>query len=390
MAELISSFPAISDLRAKARRRLPLFAREFMEAGTGLDHAVERNAADLAGVQLSPRAMRGPVTRDLSTSFLGQDFSVPFGIAPVGGTGMIWPGGEKVLAGIAAESNLPYTLASVATQTPETIGPIARGRGWFQFYPMADKEIQKDVLSRAHGAGFETLVVTVDVPMMSRRERQMRAGFQMPPRLTPRMLLQALLHPSWTRAVLQVGRPELATLTPYFADVAAAERMAEIGRQLHPEPAWSEVECIRAIWPGKIILKGIMQCDDARMAVAEGADAIWVSNHGGRQLDAAPSSISVLPGIRGAVGKDFPIIFDSGVRSGLDIARGLASGADFVMLGRPFLYALAAGGHDTAQLCVRILRDELENVMAQVGAERPADLPLALVKPKGTEIAQVA
>ena len=381
MADLTSTYPAVSDLRAKARKRIPHFACEFMEAGTGIDHTVERNATDLARVQLSPRAMRGPVVRDLRTTFLGQDFSAPFGIAPVGGTGMIWPGGEKILAAVAASSAVPYTLASVATQTPETIGPIVQGRGWFQFYPMADKEIQKKVLSRAHGAGFQTLVVTVDVPRMSRRERQMRAGFQMPPRLTPRMVLQALSHPGWTRAMLQAGRPELATLTPYFADVPAADRMAEIGRQLHPEPAWPEVERIRAIWPGKIILKGIMHSDDAKMAVAEGADAIWVSNHGGRQLDAAPSSISVLPGIRAAVGKDVSIIFDSGVRSGLDVARAIASGADFVMLGRPFLYAIAAGGHDAAQHCVRILRDELENVMAQVGAERPTDLPLSLIGP---------
>ena len=381
MAELNSTYPAVADFRVQARRRIPHFAYEFLDAGTGLDHTLERNATDLARVQLSPRAMRGPVVRDLRTNFLGQDYNAPFGIAPAGGTGMIWPGGEKILAAVGASSGLPYTLASVATQTPETIGPIAKGRGWFQFYPMADKDIQKDVLQRAHGAGFETLVVTVDVPKMSRRERQMRAGFQMPPRLTPRMLFQALSHPGWTRAMLQTGRPELATLMPYFAYLPAGDRMAEIGRQLHPEPAWAEIDRIREIWPGKIILKGIMHPEDARMAVAMGADAIWVSNHGGRQLDAAPSTISALPHIRASVGRDVSIIFDSGVRSGLDIARAIASGADFVMLGRPFLYALAAGGRDAAQHCARILCDELENVMAQTGAERPADLPLSLIEP---------
>jgi len=381
VADLSATYPAVSDLRRKARRRIPHFAYEFMDAGTGQDHTFARNIADLERVQLSPRALLGPVVRDLSTRFLGQDYNAPFGMAPAGGTGMIWPGGERILAQVAAASGVPYTLASVATQTPDTIGPLARGRGWFQFYPMADKEIQKDVLSRAHGAGFENLVVTVDVPKMSRRERQMRAGFQMPPRLTPRMVLQALTNPGWTWAMLQTGRPELATLTPYFAHVPAADRMAEIGRQLHPEPGWDEVERIRQVWPGKIILKGIMHRDDAVMAIDNGADAIWVSNHGGRQLDAAPSTISVLPEIRAAVGRDAAIIFDSGVRSGLDIARAMASGADFVMLGRPFLYALAAGGKDTVQHCVRILRDELENVMAQVGAARPADLPLSLVGP---------
>ena len=380
MADLSATYPAVSDLRRKARRRIPHFAYEFMDAGTGQDQAFGRNIADLERVRLSPRALRGPVARDLSTRFLGQEYSAPFGMAPAGGTGMIWPGDERILAEVAAMSGVPYTLASVATQTPEVIGPIAGGRGWFQFYPMADKEIQKDVLSRAQEAGFENLVVTVDVPKMSRRERQMRAGFQMPPRLTPRMVLQALANPGWTRAMLQTGRPGLATLTPYFAHVPAADRMAEIGRQLHPEPGWDEVERIRKVWRGKIILKGIMHPDDAVMALDKGADAIWVSNHGGRQLDAAPSTISVLPEIRAAVGKDAAIIFDSGVRSGLDIARAMASGADFVMLGRPFLYALAAGGKDTVQLCVRILSDELENVMAQVGAQYPADLPLALVR----------
>lgn len=386
MADLSATYPAVSDLRRKARRRIPHFAWEFMDAGTGQDHTFARNIADLERVQLSPRALLGPVARDLSTTLLGRAYDAPFGLAPAGGTGMIWPGGERILAAVAAMSGVPYTLASVATQTPETIGPIAKGRGWFQFYPMADKEIQADVLSRAHGAGFENLVVTVDVPKMSRRERQMRAGFQMPPRLTPRMVLQALANPGWTRAMLQSGRPELATLMPYFADVPAGDRMTEIGRQLHPEPGWDEVERIRQVWPGKIILKGIMHRDDAVMAIDKGADAIWVSNHGGRQLDASPSTISVLPEMRAAVGNEAAIIFDSGVRSGLDIARAIASGADFVMLGRPFLYALAAGGKETAELCVRILSEELENVMAQVGAERPADLPLSLVGAKDSRL----
>ena len=379
-------FPAVSDFRARARKRIPHFAMEFLEAGTGQDQTVSRNAADLAAVQLSPRALRGPIKRDLSTEFLGQSFDVPFGIAPVGGGGMIWPGGERLLAELAALQNLPYTLASVATQTPETIGPLAKGKGWFHLYPMADKEIQADVLRRAASAGFDTLVVTVDVPIMSRRERQARAGFQMPPRLTLRMLAQALANPHWTAAMLRVGQPKLATLVPYFDDVPAPKRMGEIGRQLHPESDWGELARIRDQWSGKIILKGIMHPEDAKRAFKDGADAIWVSNHGGRQLDAAPSSISVLPDIRAAVGPEAQVLFDSGVRSGLDIARALASGADFVMLGRPFFYALAAGGQPAAQHCIQILREELENVLAQVGAARPADLPTTLwTKQEGTE-----
>lgn len=380
MAELISKYPAISDLRRHAQRRIPHFAWEFLEAGTGLDHTVERNASALARVQLSPRAMRGPVSRDLRTRFLGQDYKAPFGIAPIGGTGMIWPGGERILAALGASFNLPYTLSGVATQPPENIGPIAKGSGWFQLYPLADKEIQTDILKRVWTAGFKTLVITGDVPKMSRRERQMRAGFQMPPRLTLSMLLQALSHPGWTRAILQTGRPELATLAPYFAKLPAGKKMLEIGRQLHPESGWSEIARIREVWPGHIVLKGIMHANDARMAVTSGADAIWVSNHGGRQLDAAPAAISVLPGIRAAVGKDVPLIFDSGIRSGLDIARAMASGADFVMLGRPFLYAIAAAGQQGAQHCANVLFEELENVMAQVGAARPTDLPMALIR----------
>ena len=370
----LDRFPHIEDLRARARRRVPHFAWEYLDSGTGLDRAVTHNRAALDRVRFRQKVLAGKIAPMLGVSLFGQSFDVPFGIAPVGSSGMIWPGAEAALAGLAAKWNLPYTLSTVATREPEEIGPIADGRGWFQLYTPGKDEVRQDLLKRARDAGFSALVVTVDVPLSSRRERQRRAGLTVPPSLGPSSLWQMATCPAWLLSTAQVGIPRFRTLERYIPSRNLADVTRRLAQDLHSQPDWSVMDTIRQDWDGPLILKGIMRPEDAVKAKNEGAEAVWVSNHGGRQTDGAIAAIDALSGVREAVGKGYPLLFDSGVRSGLDIARGLAHGADMVMLGRAFLYGVAALGPAGAEHVAQLLNEDLINTMGQIGVNSPAEL----------------
>ncbi len=379
MALLEHNYPSIEDLRRRAIRRIPHFAWEYLDSGTGAETALDRNRDALDAVLFSPKALRGKVAPTLETRFLGKDYSSPIGIAPVGGTGMMWPGAELDLARFAKEMRVPYGLSTVATRTPDEIGPISGEYGWFQLYPLGGDGVQEDILCRAQSAGYKTLILTVDVPINSRRERQRRAGFNMPVKLTPSMIFQMLLCPSWLMGIAQHGQPRFRLMEDYVDSKTVADVAKRLGAELRPNPDWSVIEDLRANWDGQIILKGICNVEDAAQAKDAGIDAVWVSNHGGRQLDAAPAAINVLPHIRKAVGASYPLIFDSGVRSGLDIARALALGADFVMAGRAYIYGAGAFGARGIALAHKILQDDLTNVMAQVGTNDVAGLRDAVI-----------
>jgi L-lactate dehydrogenase (cytochrome) len=366
----IHRYPAISDLMKRAKRRMPHFAWEYLASGTGADQAVDRNRAALDRVMMLPRAMQGAYAPETAVRFLGQDYAMPIGIAPIGGTSVIWPGAEKMLARIAAEARIPCGLSTVATQTPEDIGPLCNGMGWFQLYPLGADGAQEDLLVRAKTSGFSTLVLTVDVPINSRRERQRRAGFNVPPKMTPRLVAQSAIKPFWSMGVLQHGIPRARTLEQYAASKSVADVAERLSPKMRPNPDWSIIPHLRKLWDGRFIVKGICRADEAMRLREAGVDAIWVSNHGGRQLDAVPGAITILPKIRQALGDDFPLIYDSGVASGLDIARALALGADFVFAGRAFVYGAAAFGQDGVAHALRILEDDLKNVMGQVGTNQ--------------------
>lgn len=363
--------PSIPDLRRAARRRIPHFAWEYLDGGTGTDTALARNRAALDAVTLLPAALRGPQAPDLTTEFLGTRFSAPFGIAPVGMSGLMWPDAERHLAREAARARIPYGLSTVAAREPEAIGPIAGEMGWFQLYCPADPEIRDDILARARNAGFATLVVTADVPVLSRRERQRRAEIAMPPRVTPRMLMQVAARPAWALGTLRHGRPRFRLMESYAR--AGGNSVARADHDLRVNPDWDYLAALRARWPGRLILKGVMEPDVAARALAEGCDAVWVSNHGGRQFDGAPAAIEMLPAIRAAVGAGAPLIFDGGVAGGLDILRAIALGADMVMLGRAWHYALGALGARGARHLTHVLTDDLRINLAQIGARRPVD-----------------
>lgn len=372
--DLMTRYPAISDLEALARRRMPCFAWEFLDSGTGGDEAVARNREAFSRITLTPRFMRGQFEPSIATTLFGTDYDAPFGVSPVGMNSVAWPGTDRTLAAAAARNRIPYSMSTAANETPEVLGPLAAGMGWFQLYPPRNSNMRTDLLARARDSGFTTLLVTVDVPAISRRERQIRAGIGSGFGPTPKMIWQAALRPSWALATLREGRPHLPMLERYLPTEDTQRFLSLVGEELNGTFDWSYLDALRKEWQGPLVLKGVMHPEDARLAVEHGADGILVSNHGGRQFDGAPASVSVLPAIAQAVQGRASVLFDSGVRSGLDIARALALGADFVLMGRPFMYAVAALGAQGADHAVRVLRADLINNMSNLGCATLSEL----------------
>ncbi|PTX49713.1 alpha-hydroxy acid oxidase [Allosediminivita pacifica] len=370
--DLNARYPAISDLRRAARRRLPRFVWEYLDSGTGAESAQARNRAALDRVLFEPPVLRGEIAADLSTDFLGQAHALPVGIAPVGMSGLIRPGAETTLARTAATAGIPYSLSTVATAAPEEVGPHLGPAGWFQLYPPRDPEIRRDMLARSRDAGFTGLVLTVDVPVASRRERILRSGLTQPPRLTPRVALQCAIRPTWALQRLRHGMPHMATLDPYSRDMESRDPTAHIGYLLRTAPDWDYLHWLRDHWQGHLIVKGVLRGGDASRIEEAGVDAIWISNHAGRQFDGGPAAIDALPRVRAAT--DLPLIFDSGIEGGLDILRAMALGADFTMLGRAFHYALSALGEAGPAHLVEILKRDLIANLGQLGLARPGDV----------------
>ncbi|MCB1510521.1 MAG: alpha-hydroxy-acid oxidizing protein [Hyphomicrobiaceae bacterium] len=374
--EQIHRYPSVADLRRRARGRIPFFAWEYLDSGTGGDHGMARNEAAFQQITLTPRLMRGEFTPELETELFGRRYAAPFGVSPVGLTGLMWPGAEQILAATAARYRIPYGLSTVATQAPETIGAIAGDMGWFQLYPPRDPGIRRDLLARAKAAGFTTLLVTADVPTGSTRERQRRAGVTVPPKMTALMLWRCAIRPEWTAATIAAGgRPRFRGLEKYVSATDLQNMSAFIGQGLGGTLDWNYLEEVRREWDGPIVVKGILSVADARDALAFGVEGIGVSNHGARQCDGTPAAIDALPRIAEIAAGRSKIVFDSGVRTGLDICRALALGADFVLLGRAFMYGVAALGAAGGDHVAQLLMNDLANNMSQLGCTRVEDLP---------------
>ncbi len=373
--DLLNTYPSIPYLEQRARKRIPFFAWEYLASGTGQEFGVAHNLAALQRIKLTPKMLAGRYEPDTRTELFGKTYDVPFGVAPVGMSGFLWPGAERILAAAAKKHNFPYCLSSVACETPETIAEIAGDNGWLQYYPLKDLADEADLLRRAWDAGIRTLAVTIDIPFGSRRERQLRAGLVMPPRYTLQTLWRVARRPHWAFATLAYGMPRFRALEPYLKspdEYGKPRRPADFIDGLQD---WGLIGRIRDTWKGALIVKGIMHPADALNAVEQGADGIVVSNHGARQLDGAPASIEALPDVVAEVGAKTKILFDSGVRGGLDMVRALALGADFCLMGRAFLFSVAALGKRGGDHAAEILRLDLANIMYQLGARSLADLP---------------
>ncbi len=372
--DLHAKYPALSDLRARAKKRLPRFVWDYLDSGTGNEHTRNRNRTRLDAIGLVPGVLSGDFIPDLSTTFAGDHLPLPIGIAPVGMSGLVWPDAEGHLARAATHHRIPFCLSTVATQSPEDLAPHIDSNAWYQLYPPRNEDIRSDMLTRIQEAGFKTLALTVDVPVASRRERQTRSGLTHPPHVTPRLLAQIALRPAWALATARAGMPKMRTLEKYLdGPQAKLPPTAHVGYLLRTAPDWDYVKWIRDHWHGRFIVKGILRPEDAERLERSGIDAIWVSNHAGRQFDAAPAAIDALPAICAAT--KLPVVFDSGVEGGLDILRAIALGADMVMLGRAFHYALAALGPAGIDHLIDIFKQDLIANMGQLGARTLGDLP---------------
>jgi len=362
-----NQYPAIADLAAKAKKRIPHVAWEYLQSGTGDEDLLAKNQRAFQKITFLPQFCKGALQANIETTLFGQTYATPFGMAPVGLTGLMWAKTEQYLAAAAKRYQIPFTLSTVATETPETVGKHVGKMGWFQLYPPKDKALRQSLLKRAKDSGFHTLLVTADVPMAGRRERSKRAGLKMPPQITPKMIWEGITHPAWTIATLQNGLPRLRTIEHYTDFKNMKFVSGFVGNRLGGTLSWEYCIALRDEWEGPVVLKGILHPADAVKAVEIGFDGIVVSNHGGRQFNGAPAAIEALPNIVNEVGKQITILFDSGVRNGLDVMRALYLGADFVLLGRAFVYGIAALGKYGGDHAVEILMDDLKNNMVQLG-----------------------
>lgn len=372
--KLMDKFPSIWHLEKKAKSRIPNVAWVYLQAGTGRGTAAARNRQRWHELSLLPRFVRGRQSQDLTTKLFGTTYQVPFGVAPVGLTGLVWPRAELILAESANRYGYPFSLSTVATQTPEVVGPRVGNMGWFQLYPPKDPKILKDLLQRAQEAGFHTLLITADVPAPGRREASRRTGITLPLRITPSLIWDGLSHPLWTLQTLRTGFPSLPTIAPYSPDPNKAAEYARF--DFRGDLDWDYIDSVKQLWDGPVVLKGLLHPEDAKIAVFDaGMDGVVVSNHGGRQFDGTPAAIDALPHIVHALkGSDAKIILDSGITSGLDIIKALALGADFCLLGKAFLYGCAALGDQGGDHVANILIEDLKNNMAQLGVESIDDI----------------
>ncbi len=358
----------LDDLRVLAKKRVPKLVYDFIEGGVDGEEGLWRNEDAFQRRSLVPRYMVDVSTLDQSVELFGRTWSSPYGIAPTGGIGNYRRGGDMMLARAARDANIPFIMSGAANASMEEMAREAPEHGWYQMYTANDRAISEDMIRRAADLGIPALVVTVDVPVHSNRERNRRNGFGRPLRLTLGTKLDTLRHPAWLRDYMKQGFAMLENWKPYAPEGASSLEVGEfMAGQVPANLTWADIERFRALWPRTFILKGVMRTDDALRAAEAGVDGLMVSNHGARQLDRAPSPLDVLPALDAAVGDRMALMLDGGVRRGADILIALASGAKFVFLGRPTLYGAVAGGAAGAVKAVDILRDEIDKVMAQIG-----------------------
>lgn len=369
------NYPSIDDLRNMAKKRMPKFAFEYLDGGCNEDINLHRNTAEIREVKLVPSYLTPFTESTLKTELFGHIYDAPFGIAPIGLQGLMWPNAPEILAKAAFDHNIPFVLSTVTTSSIERISEITEGKAWFQLYHPADEKHRDDILNRAQAAQCEVLVLLCDVPTFGFRPRDIRNGLSMPPRMTTKNIFQVLTHPKWAMQSLKHGQPNFETLKPYMSNNLTLKGLGGFMDQMFSGRLDDDkIAQIRDKWKGKIVLKGVASEADTEKAIKLGLDGIIVSNHGGRQLDAGESTIKPLARIAPKYGDQIKVMMDSGMRSGPDIARTMASGAEFAFMGRSFMYGVGALGNSGGDHTISLLKTQLKQVMDQICCERVEDL----------------
>ena len=376
-----TNYPSIEDLRKKAAKRVPKFAMEYLDGGCNEDVNLYKNTSELREVELTPYYLRQYSNIDLRTEMFGHVYDAPFGIAPVGLQGLMWPNAPEILAKAAHQHNIPFVLSTVTTSNIEKISELTESKAWFQLYHPAEDSLRDDIIKRLTSANYPVLVLLCDVPSFGYRPRDIRNGLAMPPRMTLKNIFQIMGKPQWALQTLLHGQPEFETLKPYMPKGLNMKQLGSFMNQTFSGRLNKEkIAPIRDMWKGKIVLKGVASEEDAEMAIKLGLDGIIVSNHGGRQLDAGQSSIHALKGINENYKGKIRIMMDSGIRSGPDVARAMASGAEFTFMGRSFMYGVSALGKEGGDHTIAILKTQLQQVMEQLCCEKTGDFTKHMVE----------
>ena len=375
-----TKYPSVDDLRNRAKRRMPKFAFEYLDGGCNEDINIDRNTRELREVQLEPRYIRNYKGADTGVELFGIKYDAPFGIAPVGLQGLMWPNSSEILAKAAFEHNIPFILSTVTTMNIEKASELTEGKAWYQLYNPIEESIRKDIIRRADEAQCPVLVLLCDVPTFGYRPRDIRNGLALPPKMSFTNILEILGKPRWALQTLKYGQPSFETIKPYTPEGLNLKQLGLFMNQTFSGLLDAEkIKPIRDQWKGKLVLKGVASEHDAEQAVKLGFDGIIVSNHGGRQLDAGEASIKPLTRLAKKYEDKLTIMVDSGLRSGPDVARAIASGAQFTFMGRSFMYGVGALGAKGGDHTVQMIKTQFRQIMEQLCCEKVADLPNHIV-----------
>ncbi len=365
----------IADLRELAHRKVPKAFIDYAEAGSYAEQTLRANRADLERITLRQRILHDISRRTTKTTILGEPVSMPLALAPIGLCGMQHGDGEILACRAAHAAGIPFTLSTMSICSIEDVAEAVDKPFWFQLYVMRDRGYIRALIERAAKARCSALVLTVDLQVIGQRHADIKNGMTVPPEIRLKNMLDIATKPAWALSVLRGRRKTFGNITGHYPGMESVTVLSKwIAEQFDPTLSWKDVEWVKSLWPGKLILKGILDVEDARIAAKTGAEAIVVSNHCGRHLDVAPSSISVLPAIAEAVGADIEVMFDGGIRSGQDIARALALGARSCLSGRAYIYGLGAGGQAGVTRAIEIMRSELDTTMALMGVTKVEDI----------------
>ncbi|MEY2950665.1 MAG: alpha-hydroxy acid oxidase [Saprospiraceae bacterium] len=376
-----NKYPSIASLQKEASQKVPGFAFEYLEGGCNEEVNLRRNTEDIRAKILEPQYIDGPFSVNTETHLFGQTYSAPFGIAPIGLQGLIWPGAPEILAAAAAKENIPFILSTVSTASIEKIATITEGKNWFQLYYPSEQSVRDDILNRAAIAGVKVLVLLSDVPSFGIRYKDIKNGLALPPKMSLRNIMQIIQHPDWAIRTLLHGKPEFVNMNPYMPKGLNLRQLGSFMNQNFSGRLTKErLLEIRSKWKGKLVLKGVASEKDAEIAREVGMDGIIISNHGGRQLDNGESTICTLNRLAHKYQTHYTVMMDSGIRTGADVAVSMASGAQFTFMGRTFMYGVGALGNKGGLFTIQMLKKQLQQVMEQVGAPSVKELPQFLLR----------